>query len=303
MGNLGGCRELLYQSSDKISIMEIKEIQSKSILTKSKLPDADYVVNPYTGCRFGCVYCYASFMAKYVGKETSDWGEFVYIKINAPELLKKEIKKLKDKGKGLSILFSSVTDPYQGVEAKYQITRKCLQVLVDYGFEGLVSILTKSEMVTRDIDLLKKLKNVEVGLTITSIDDNVSRFFEKYAANVSQRFKALEKLNNTGIKTYAFVGPLLPNYINKKDSLDLIFKKIKNTGTTDIYVEHINLSKYIYERLKNELPNLDNKESEMFDKSKNKDYRTELDKIIKELVNKYDLKLRLDDTIYHKDLE
>lgn len=283
--------------------MEIKEIQSKSILTKSKLPDADYVVNPYTGCRFGCVYCYASFMARYVGKETSDWGEFVYIKTNAPELLKKEIRRLKNKGKGLKILFSSVTDPYQGAEAKYQITRKCLQVLVDYGFEGLVSILTKSEMVTRDIDLLKKLKNVEVGLTITSIDDNVSRFFEKYAPNVSQRFKALEKLNNTGIKTYAFVGPLLPNYINKKDSLDLIFKKIKDSGTSDIYVEHINLSKYIYERLKNELPNLDNKESEMFDKSKNKDYRTELDKIVKELVNKYDLKLRLDDTIYHKDLE
>lgn len=282
--------------------MEIKETQAKSILTKSKLPDADYVVNPYTGCRFGCVYCYASFMSRYVGKETDDWGEFVYIKTNAPELLEKEITKLKNKGKGLSILFSSVTDPYQGVEAKYQITRKCLKVLVDYEFEGLVSILTKSEMVTRDIDLLKKLKNVEVGLTITSINDNISRFFEKYAPNVSQRFDALEKLNNEGIDTYAFVGPLLPNYINKKDSLDLIFKKIKDTGTTDIYVEHINLSKYIYERLKNELPDLDNKELEMFDKSKNKDYRIELDKIVKELVNKYGLKLRLDDTIYHKDL-
>ncbi len=136
--------------------MEIKEIQSKSILTKSKLPDADYVVNPYTGCRFGCVYCYASFMSRYVGKDINDWGEFVYVKINAPELLQKEIQKLKNKGKGLSILFSSVTDPYQGVEAKYQVTRKCLQVLVDYGFEGKVSILTKSQLVTRDIDLLKK---------------------------------------------------------------------------------------------------------------------------------------------------
>ena len=181
------CCELFYNSSDKISIMEIKETQAKSILTKSKLPDADYVINPYTGCRFGCVYCYASFMSRYVGKETSDWGEFVYIKTNAPELLKKEITKLKNKGSGLSILLSSVTDPYQGVEAKYQITRKCLQVLVDYEFEGLVSILTKSGMVIRDIDLLKQLKNVEVGLTITSVDDNVSRFFEKYAPNVSQR--------------------------------------------------------------------------------------------------------------------
>ena len=77
--------------NDKIYQVEIKEIKSKSILTKSKLPDADYVINPYTGCRFGCVYCYASFMAKYVGKQTEDWGDFVYIKVNASELLGKEI--------------------------------------------------------------------------------------------------------------------------------------------------------------------------------------------------------------------
>ncbi len=282
--------------------MEIKEIQSKSILTKSKLPDADYVVNPYTGCRFGCVYCYASFMSRYVGKNINDWGEFVYVKINAPELLQKEIQKLKNKGKGLSILFSSVTDPYQGVEAKYQVTRKCLQVLVDYGFEGKVSILTKSQLVTRDIDLLKKLKNVEVGLTITSVDDSVSRFFEKLAPNVSQRFEALRILNDAGIVTYAFVGPLLPNYINNIDALDSVFENIKDSGTNEIYVEHINLSKYIFERLKKELPDFEDKDLEMFDKSKNKDYRTTLDKIIKELVNKYSLKLRLSDTIYHKEL-
>lgn len=283
--------------------MEIKEIKSKSILTKSKLPDADYVVNPYTGCRFGCVYCYASFMSRYVGKDINDWGKFVYVKINAPELLQKEIQKLKNKSKGLSLLLSSVTDPYQGAEVKYQITRKCLQVLVDYGFEGKVSILTKSQLITRDIDLLKKLKNIEVGLTITSVDNNISRFFEKNAPNVSQRFEALEQLNKANLKTYAFVGPLLPNYINKKNSLDSMFKKIKDVGTTEIYVEHINLSKYIYERLKKELPDLEDKELELFDNSKNKVYRIELDKIIKELVNKYSLKLKLDNTIYHKDLK
>ena len=283
--------------------MEIKEIYSKSILTKSKLPDTDYVINPYTGCRFGCVYCYASFMARYVGKQTEDWGEFVYIKVNAPELLEKEIIKLKNKGKGLSVLFSSVTDPYQGVEAKYELIRKCLGILISYGFEGMVSILTKSPMVIRDIDLLKQLKNVEVGLTITSTNDKVSRFFEKYAPNVSQRFEALEQLNKAGINTYAFVGPLLPNYIRKKDSLDTMFRKIKEVGTTDIYVEHINLSKYIYERLIKELPELDDDVLEMFDKSRSKEYREKLNKMVKELVKKYVLTLRLDETIYHKELK
>lgn len=252
--------------------MEIKEIQSKSILTKSKLPDADYVINPYTGCRFGCVYCYASFMARYVGKQTEDWGKFVYVKVNAPELLKKEITKLKNKGKGLSILLSSVTDPYQGAEAKYELTRRCLQVLLSCGFEGTVSILTKSSMVTRDIDLLKQLTSVEVGLTITSTDDAISRFFEKYAPNVSQRFEALKELNDAGIHTYAFVGPLLPNYVNNVEVLDSVFKNIKDSGTTEIYVEHINLSKYIYDRLKKELPDLDKDVMEMFDKSRNKEY-------------------------------
>ncbi|MFZ9241529.1 MAG: hypothetical protein ACO22R_10345, partial [Chitinophagaceae bacterium] len=86
----------------------LKEIQSKSVLTPSKLPDADYVVNPYTGCRFGCTYCYASFMCRYAGKEINDWGEYVFVKKNAPELLKNDLKRLKNKGAGKSILFSSV---------------------------------------------------------------------------------------------------------------------------------------------------------------------------------------------------
>ena len=144
----------------KKDTFEIKEIEAKSILSPSRLKDADYdfSCNPYTGCRFGCVYCYASFMARYVGKNVSDWGEFVYAKVNAPELLEKEVNKLKDLGKGKVIWFSSVTDPYQGLEAKYQLTRKCLEALVKVGYKGSASFLTKSDLVLRDIDIFKKLK-------------------------------------------------------------------------------------------------------------------------------------------------
>src|SRR3989338_6288522 len=113
--------------------MEIKEIQAKTILVKSKLPESDYVINCYTGCSFACSYCYASFMGRFVGKNISDWGEYVYAKINAPELLKKELPKLKDKGKNVTILLSSVTDPFQAAEAKYKLSEKCLTVLADYG--------------------------------------------------------------------------------------------------------------------------------------------------------------------------
>ena len=178
--------------------MDFKEIQAKSILSPCGIPGIDYVINSYTGCRFGCTYCYASFMGRFLkDKGIKDWGQYVYAKINAPELLIKELSKLKDKGKGLEIFLSSVTDPYQGVEAKYQLTRKCLEVIRDCGFEGNISILTKSNLVLRDVDIFKALKHVVVGLTVTSYNDSISRYFEKYAPNVTDRFDALEKLNTS----------------------------------------------------------------------------------------------------------
>ena len=135
--------------------MEIKEIKAKSILTKSGLPDADWVINPYVGCQFGCSYCYATFIGrwKYPGKE---WGSFLDVKINAPEVLRQDLAKLEKRfGKNDfgTIFFSSVTDCYQAAEAKYQITRQCLQVLADFGYQGEISILTKSPLVFPHINL------------------------------------------------------------------------------------------------------------------------------------------------------
>lgn len=282
--------------------METKIIYPKSILTPSKLPDTDYVINPYTGCRFGCAYCYASFMGRFISKDVNEWGEYVFIKENAPELLLNELSHLKNKGRGKTIFFSSVTDPYQGMEAKYQLTRKCLEVLNEFGFEGEISILTKSDLVLRDLDILRNIKKVEVGLTITSTDDSISRYFEKYAPAVSQRIRALTTLNDNNIDTYAFVGPLLPHFVALPKKLDLLFSKISSTGTVDIYVEHINLSKYILDRFMKEMPNLDEGIMNEFYYSKKKDYREELDKLVLELLKKHNLRLRLGSTIYHKEM-
>ena len=282
--------------------MDIKEIKAKSILTLSKLPDADYVVNSYIGCRFGCIYCYASFMGRFVDKKVSDWGEYVFVKINAPELLKNEIKKLKNKGKGKSILFSSATDPYQGLEAKYKLTRKCLEILADYGFAGTVGILTKSNLVLRDVDILGKIKHTDIGMTITSTDDSISRYFEKYAPPASVRLKTLKELNRHGFNTYVFIGPLLPHFMAKPEKLDKLFSAIADTGNRDIYVEHINLSSYILERLIKEMKNVDKNILKTFYQSQGKSYREKLNKIVTELVRKYNLHLRLGDAIYHKEL-
>lgn len=283
--------------------MELKEVQAKTILVKCNIPGIDYVINPYIGCRFACKYCYASFMGRFVNKSIYDWGEYVYAKINAPELLKKEIKKLKNKGKGKEIFLSSVTDPYQETEGKYQLTRQCLEIIADYGFEGVVSILTKSNHVTRDIDVFKRIKNIVVGLTVTSTNDKISRYFEKYAPPVTARLKALKELNKNGIKTYAFIGPLLPHFVAQTDELEKLVKSISETGTKDIFIENLNLARYIKLRMVQEMKDVDKDILDKFYLSQSKVYRGQIEEIIKKLIKKYKMNLLLDMIIYHKEFQ
>ena len=181
--------------------MKIREIQAKSILSKSGV--YDWTINPYIGCEHSCFYCYARFMKRFTGHKEK-WGEFVDVKINAPELLEKEIK-TKKKGK---VWISGVCDPYQPIEKKYKLTRKCLEVLQKNNWP--VVIQTKSPLVLRDLKLLKKFKNIEVGFTIPTADEKIKNIFEPRTPSIKQRIKALEKLHKEGIRTYAMIAPLLP---------------------------------------------------------------------------------------------
>lgn len=183
--------------------MKIKEIKAKSIITKSNLPDADFVINPYVGCLHGCIYCYGRFMKRFTGHQ-EPWGRFLDVKINAPDLI--PIKTSRYKGK--SIFISSVTDPYLPLERKYQLTRKILEKLIP--LEPNLAILTKSDLIIRDIDLLKQFKNCEVGLTITTFNDNLRKEIEPFASPVKNRIQALKRLKEAGLKTYVFIGPILP---------------------------------------------------------------------------------------------
>lgn len=292
--------------------MKITEVQSKSALVKSALPDTDFVVNPYSGCAFGCVYCYADFMRRFSGHLQDRWGEYVDVRVNVPGLLNKELDNLIiriNKGKAVRfkggtwpiIFISSVTDPYQGVEAKYKLTRQCLQILADHDFRGEVAILTKSHLITRDIDILEKLHNVTVGLTITSTDDQVGRFFEKYAPHLSKRIDALKKLNKAGIKTYAFVGPLLPHYAANEKELGTMFKSIRDAGTNEVYVEHINLPSRRMSRLKSELKGkISSAMLGKFYESQTEEYKQELNELIYKLLDKYKLRILGGGIIDHK---
>jgi len=275
--------------------MKINLIKAKTILQKTGLPDCDWVVNPYTGCRFGCKYCYAAFVGRFTHPK-EEWGSYVDVKINAAELLKIEIS-----GKKGIILFSSVTDPYQGLEAKYQLTRKCLQVLADVRYKGEVGILTKSGLVTRDIDIFKKIKNIHVGMTVTSTGDPISQYLETYATPNPDRLKALKKLHQAGIKTYAFVGPLLPHFVWLEKEMKLLLTELKKTGVSYIYLEHLNLSKYIRDRLYKYLKKDYPQELARFKQAQTPEYRLKLDKLLAKLIKQVGLKVAYGRAIYHKD--
>jgi DNA repair photolyase len=180
----------------------VREIEAKSILNVSKIHD--YCVNPYTGCEVGCVYCYAAlFMRRYSG-HSEPWGEFVDVKVNAPALLAKQIVKAR---RG-TIWFASVCDPYQPLEERYGLTRRSLEVLIGRDFP--VEIQTKSARVRRDLDVIRRLSDVEVGFTIATDDETIAGMFEPRASPVGERVEVLREFKAAGVSTFAFAGPLLP---------------------------------------------------------------------------------------------
>jgi DNA repair photolyase len=179
----------------------VKEIRAKTILSKSKI--YPYVVNPYTGCQHGCSYCYARFMKRVTGHK-EPWGEFVDVKVNAPELLRKEIKKKKR----AEVWVSGVCDPYQPLEEKYRLTRQCLEILARNDWP--VIIQTRSPLVLRDMDIIQDARDFEVGLSVTTADDAVRKLFEPDAPKIEDRIAALDTLHRAGIRTYAMIAPVLP---------------------------------------------------------------------------------------------
>ncbi len=160
----------------------IREVRAKSILNRSSI--GDYVINPYVGCQHACIYCYAQFYARRWGR-TEPWGSYVEVKVNAPELLAKEVGR---KGAGV-VYLSSMTDPYQPVEEEYGITRRLLHILVERDWPVLVQ--TKSPMVLRDVDVLRRFSQAKVGLTVITLDEKIRRAMEPAAPSVDERIEAL----------------------------------------------------------------------------------------------------------------
>ena len=222
----------------------VKKIKVKSVLTRSGIPGVDYCINPYVGCFHGCKYCYATFMKRFTG-HTEAWGSFVDVKVNSPEVLQRQLQR-KARGR---VMISSVTDAYQPIEAKYKLTRKCLEVLLEHQFP--VDILTKSPLVLRDLDLIKEFKDIEVGITVTTNDEKIRKVFEPKAPSITARINTLKKLHNNGINTYVFIGPVLP--MNPEALLEninphvdsIIIDRMNYTSKTLKIYKRMNLSKWL----------------------------------------------------------
>jgi radical SAM mobile pair protein B len=205
--------------------MVIKEIEVKDILTKTNLPVSDYAVNPYVGCTHACKYCYASFMKRFTN-HPEPWGEFVDVKrwpeINNPR-----------KYAGQRVVIGSVTDGYNPQEEIFQNTRKLLEQL--RGSDADILICTKSDLVVRDVDLLKELGQVTVSWSINTLDEAFKDDMDS-AVSIERRLAAMKKVYDAGIRTVCFVSPVFPGITD----FEAIFERVKDQCDL-FWLENLNL--------------------------------------------------------------
>ena len=209
----------------------VREIYAKSILGKSAI--SDYCVNCYTGCLHSCIYCYARFMKRFSGHD-EPWGQFLDVKVNAPELLAKEVRR----NPPGHVFLSSVCDGWQPAEQKYELTRQCLQILLEAGYH--VGILTKSSLVCRDLDVMQGHDNVELGMTITTMNEGIRTKIEPAASPSAKRIETLRTASEAGVKIYAFLGPFIPFVTDTEERLDCLIGEVSGLPIEYAYVDKLN---------------------------------------------------------------
>ncbi|MCI8612677.1 MAG: radical SAM mobile pair protein B [Clostridia bacterium] len=205
--------------------MTVKEIQVNGIITKSNLPACEYSVNPYVGCEHACKYCYACFMKRFTG-HGENWGEFIDVKYWQP------IKNPKKYG-GRELFIGSVTDPYQPAEEKYKRTRALLEELQGSG--ALLSVATKSDLILRDLDLIKTFPNARVSWSVNTLDERFKNDMDK-GVSVERRLAAMKAFHDAGVRTTCFISPIFPEITDVK----AIVKRVKSYCNL-IWLENLNL--------------------------------------------------------------
>ena len=180
---------------------QIREVHVSTALRKDPLPGIDYSFNPYIGCFHGCLFCY---VPRLLQIDRSTWGTSVVVKRNAATVLAKELKRLP---RGL-VAISTATDPYQFVEGKYRITRHALEVLLRAGWP--VSVLSRAPLMMRDLDLFTQFAEIEVGMSVPTLDDRARALLEPWAPPIDARLRCLRVLADAGLTTFVGFAPAYP---------------------------------------------------------------------------------------------
>ncbi|RKW65685.1 MAG: radical SAM mobile pair protein B [Tannerella sp.] len=188
---------------------QIEEISVKSVLTRSNLPVSDYSVNPYVGCTHACVYCYASFMKRFTN-HPEPWGDFLDVK-RWPAIRNAE------KYRGKELFFGSVTDPYVPQEAVHRRTRALLEELQGSGIR--LSIATKSDLVLRDLDLIKTFPDARVSWSINTLDEPFREDMDR-AVSIERRLEAMRVFHEAGVRTTCFISPIFPGITDVEAIID-----------------------------------------------------------------------------------
>lgn len=278
--------QFIVESINSITIMP-REVESKTILNKTKRRDSwfldEYTINPYSACSFNCLYCYirGSKYGEHMEKSLS-------VKTNAVELLRKQLRPKAKKGQYGFIVLSSATDPYLKAEKEYQLTRQLLEVILEYRFP--VHIITKSDLVTRDLDLLQKINKEAilpddfkgklsagtiVSFSFSTLLDKVAKIFEPGATPPSKRLKTLEEVKKSGLKTGVSLMPLLPYISDTTEQLELAFSTFKKIGVDYVMPATITLfgedkadsKQLVFKAIEKHYPHLAEKYHKFFDHS------------------------------------
>ncbi len=205
--------------------IQVKEIKAKGIITKSDLPACEYSVNPYVGCTHGCKYCYASFMKRFTGHQ-EPWGTFVDVK-KWPKI------KNPEKYDGKELFIGSVTDPYLPQEKEYERTRALLLQLC--GSNAKISISTKSDLILRDLELIKTFQDARVSWSINTLDEDFRADMDN-AVSIKRRLDAMKAFHDAGIRTICFISPIFPGITD----VEAIIKTVMDRCNL-IWLENLNL--------------------------------------------------------------
>jgi DNA repair photolyase len=208
----------------------VREVACKTILNRSGL--SDYSLNCYTGCTHACTYCYARFMQRFHPHD-EPWGAFVDVKVNAVEALNRQLRRAKPG----SVFVSSACDGWQPIEARWRLTRRCCELLLQRGFR--LHVLTKSGLVLRDLDLFAE-RPVQIGITLTTLNERLRELWEPGAASIEGRLQVIEAARRAGLQTSVMCGPLLPFLSDDQDAIDALLDRVAEMGVDRIWVDGLN---------------------------------------------------------------